>query len=317
MAGYSPEQKKVAAAIARQGKKYHANRTQLLAAYDAALTEAALKNPSYGDRDSLGAFQQRSSWGSASQRTNPDYAAAMFFKSAQGVHGNLHPGELAQKVQVSAFPARYATHTKEAAELIAQFAGDKTSAKAPVSGTKTKTITTSPTVDNSGARSALLTQYLAGRPADASKDSGNLLNLGLSLKDAQDVPATTKKIKVKTPGKGPGQTVGGVPGHPRKLQGGPVNEIIRIGEWFQRLGQSVREQPHFDHVDPVHVQGSYHYKGRAIDVPTSGNRGKQLVEWLQKAYPQASWIWNGPQPKNSHGKINYPHGHQDHVHVQI
>jgi hypothetical protein len=32
------------------------------------------------------------------------------------------------------------------------------------------------------------------------------------------------------------------------------------------MGLHVGENPHFGGVTPVHVQGSYHYKGEAIDV---------------------------------------------------
>ncbi len=40
-----------------------------------ALQESGLRNIRYGDRDSLGLFQQRANWGSAEQRLTPSYAA--------------------------------------------------------------------------------------------------------------------------------------------------------------------------------------------------------------------------------------------------
>jgi hypothetical protein len=44
---------------------------------------------------------------------------------------------------------------------------------------------------------------------------------------------------------------------------------VRLGKVAQSMGLHVGENPHFGGVHPVHVQGSNHYKGEAIDV--SGN----------------------------------------------
>jgi hypothetical protein len=44
---------------------------------------------------------------------------------------------------------------------------------------------------------------------------------------------------------------------------------VRLGKLAQSMGLHVGENPHFGGVHPVHVQGSNHYKGEAIDV--SGN----------------------------------------------
>lgn len=69
-----------------------------------ALTESGLHNVNYGDRDSLGLFQQRPSqgWGSPQQVSNPQYAARKFFENYQnGSQGN--PWQIAQGIQRSAF----------------------------------------------------------------------------------------------------------------------------------------------------------------------------------------------------------------------
>jgi hypothetical protein len=42
--------------------------------------------------------------------------------------------------------------------------------------------------------------------------------------------------------------------------------VVRLGRLAQEMGLHVGENPHFGTVHPVHVQGSYHYKGEAIDV---------------------------------------------------
>jgi hypothetical protein len=48
--------------------------------------------------------------------------------------------------------------------------------------------------------------------------------------------------------------------------------IVQLGRMAQEMGLNVGENPHFGGVAPVHVKGSYHYRGEAIDV--SGDPGK-------------------------------------------
>lgn len=42
--------------------------------------------------------------------------------------------------------------------------------------------------------------------------------------------------------------------------------VVALGKLAQSMGLHVGENPHFGGVTPVHVPGSYHYKGEAIDV---------------------------------------------------
>ena len=95
----------------------------LVIALAAAAQESGLRNVTYGDRDSLGLFQQRpsSGWGSADQVQDPVRASQAFFGGA----GNPNPGvtrglldisgwdsmsvtDAAQAVQISAYPNHYA-----------------------------------------------------------------------------------------------------------------------------------------------------------------------------------------------------------------
>jgi hypothetical protein len=111
----SNEQLQNAATIVRVGREVGANDRQIHAAIATALVESRLKNLNYGDRDSLGLFQQRPSkgWGTKQQIQTPEYAARAFFLGAGTNKGALHVsqagtiGQLAQRVQRSAFPLRY------------------------------------------------------------------------------------------------------------------------------------------------------------------------------------------------------------------
>ena len=95
----------------------------LVVALAAAAQESGLRNLSYGDRDSIGVFQQRPStgWGTPSQILEPTYAARLFFggpknPNAANTRGLLDiPGwqaksvtDAAQAVQLSGHPTAYA-----------------------------------------------------------------------------------------------------------------------------------------------------------------------------------------------------------------
>jgi hypothetical protein len=68
----------------------------LVAALAAANQESGLVNLDYGDRDSLGLFQQRPSagWGTPDELTDPDYTARVFFGGPDGPNDGEPPGLL-------------------------------------------------------------------------------------------------------------------------------------------------------------------------------------------------------------------------------
>lgn len=92
-------------------------------AVTASLVETELHNLNYGDRDSLGIFQQRPSqgWGTPEQIMDPVYATNKFLDALVAVPNwqALSWGEAAQKVQRSAYPERYAKRTLEAKNIVA------------------------------------------------------------------------------------------------------------------------------------------------------------------------------------------------------
>ncbi|MFF7290776.1 C40 family peptidase [Streptomyces griseorubiginosus] len=77
-----------------------------------AIQESRLRNLNYGDRDSLGLFQQRPSqgWGSAQQIRDPVYASEQFYKHLLKVSGwqQMTVTQAAQAVQKSGLPDAYA-----------------------------------------------------------------------------------------------------------------------------------------------------------------------------------------------------------------
>ncbi|WP_018024366.1 tape measure protein [Corynebacterium ulceribovis] len=77
------------------------------------------------DHDSVGLFQQRDNgaWGTVKQRMTPYDSAGMFFNKLKSFdYRSMDPGAAAQKVQVSAFPGRYATQMATAQQLLDKYA---------------------------------------------------------------------------------------------------------------------------------------------------------------------------------------------------
>jgi cell wall-associated NlpC family hydrolase len=97
------------------------------------MQESELQNLTYGDRDSVGLFQQRGGWGPFNDRTDPAKAATMFFKGGEGGQpgllqvsdwASLSITAAAQAVQHSAFPLAYAKWESLATSLVRSVTGN-------------------------------------------------------------------------------------------------------------------------------------------------------------------------------------------------
>lgn len=76
------------------------------------------------DHTSVGIFQQQKWWGTTAQRMNARASAGMFYDALTKFDWRgMDPGAAAQKVQVSAFPDKYATRMAEADALIEMVGG--------------------------------------------------------------------------------------------------------------------------------------------------------------------------------------------------
>lgn len=92
-----------------------------------AFQESKIRNIDYGDRDSVGLFQQRPSqgWGSVEQIMDPVYSIGAFYDGLVEVDGyeELEITVAAQEVQRSAFPEAYAQHEPYARALASSLRG--------------------------------------------------------------------------------------------------------------------------------------------------------------------------------------------------
>ena len=122
-----PEQADNAAVIAgiavRRGLPARAASIALATAYQ----ESDIRNLDYGDRDSVGLFQQRPSqgWGTAKQAQNRYHATRRFYQALNQVHGyeDMQITDAAQEVQRSAFGGAYAEHEADARVLASTLTG--------------------------------------------------------------------------------------------------------------------------------------------------------------------------------------------------
>jgi len=117
-----PPDPEAARAICSVARRLGASDKVLLAAYEAAIVESGVHSLPYGDLDSIGLFQQRDSWGTYAQRMDPVWASQQFISRA--IRQNepwMTAGQLAQDVQVSAFPERYDQRRGQALALISQY----------------------------------------------------------------------------------------------------------------------------------------------------------------------------------------------------
>jgi hypothetical protein len=119
------DQGTIAATIAGVAVRYGLPPRALTIAYATALQESKLENLTYGDRDSVGVFQQRPSqgWGTTTQLEDPVYATTKFFGALVRIHGytKLPINVAAQDVQRSADGSAYLNYVEEAGTLTSAF----------------------------------------------------------------------------------------------------------------------------------------------------------------------------------------------------
>jgi peptidoglycan DL-endopeptidase CwlO len=122
----SDEQRRNASTIVAVARDMGAPPRAWLVALATAMQESKLQNINYGDRDSLGLFQQRPSqgWGSPSEVTDPVHATTIFIQRLMAIPGweALPVTVAAQTVQRSAFPNAYAKWEGLASGLVQQLA---------------------------------------------------------------------------------------------------------------------------------------------------------------------------------------------------
>lgn len=119
---HDPEATNIARTIVGIVQQRRLPRRAAVIAIATGLVESHLHNLDYGDRDSLGVFQQRPSqgWGTRAEILNPAHATNTFLDRLLAVPGwdTLPPGKAEQAVQNSGFSGRYAPREPEASQIV-------------------------------------------------------------------------------------------------------------------------------------------------------------------------------------------------------
>lgn len=98
----------VARILYREAQNMRANGKVHLALFEAGVTESGMRNLRYGDRDSIGVLQLRTSLWGWRTASSPSLSARWFLRQAIRIQSRYwSAGALAQAVQRSAFPDRY------------------------------------------------------------------------------------------------------------------------------------------------------------------------------------------------------------------
>ena len=114
-----------------------------------AWQESGLRNLKYGDRDSLGLFQQRPSygWGTEAEIMDPWYSSGRFYKELVKFDGweTTEVNDIAQQVQRSGHPEAYRKHETNSRALAGALRGSRPGALA--CGTREPASTDQSTMD--------------------------------------------------------------------------------------------------------------------------------------------------------------------------
>lgn len=110
----------------------------------------------------------------------------------------------------------------------------------------------------------------------------------------------------------------GAPDAPEKIN---LRQLAGIAD--KRFNLTIREYAPYDPVDPVHTEGSFHYRRRAFDASGSPVDMARFANWAVDRYGKqlTELFWNGPNARNIDNGQPIPRGtvpgHTDHVHVAI
>ena len=152
----------IAGVSVRRGLPPRAASIALATAYQ----ETGIRNLDYGDRDSVGLFQQRPSqgWGSKQQLMDPYYATGRFYDALVKIDNweTADISDVAQKVQFSGYPEAYRDHEADARILASTLTGQSPAGFSCLDRSGTSG-------DAKGLRSSL--QRTFGNLDDSSEDS--------------------------------------------------------------------------------------------------------------------------------------------------
>ncbi len=277
---YTREQLRNVRKVRNTLRRNGATRKEITSAVSTILVESNAQHDRYsqvgsGDRDSVGAFQQRPSqgWGPAGQSIQKD--AKQWLAAAKQQRGKgLSAGQLAQAVQRSAFPDRYAERLGDAKQALRQVGGSAgTPSRLTGSigtiqpGKRPRLVPGGTSVDNSAAFVAAAT----------SGQGGSLLKRWRAQLATGNFTTTTQPEVLK--GMGPkyrggkpvSASVSGKGGAPPTAERGAINELFYNGQGAVNIkdGKAVPKGFVEGHTEHVHLAADRATMKRAAQLARS------------------------------------------------
>jgi hypothetical protein len=255
------------------------------ALFEAGIVESGLRNLDYGDRDSLGALQQRPSQG-WKNATDPYKAALSFLDQAIPLASKYgSAGQLAQAVQRSAFPARYGQVGGQASKYLG---GAQTSARP----TSTATAGTASVDQTSAYVPGTITQQLAAQLTPKAKPQ------------ASPLPTTSFAAKAPLP-----QGYQGV-----QTSGAPTPARFDAPQALSALQTLAAVQG--DQAASTHSAGETKSTESSHADRSDGTHGSKVLELIHNDGSGPGYgIKNGQTVNGSQVFSDVWAGHQNHVHV--
>lgn len=284
-----------------------------LVALMTALQESQLQNLGYGDRDSLGLFQQRptAGWGSPKQIMNPAYAINAFFGGSKppdppglvDIDGwmSMPYTVAAQAVQVSAFPDAYARHEQTARDIAAEAGIDLDRAGDPYAG-------------RTGVRpNDLPNQILDGCGGSSELISGRPVN-GIWPEQSATVPDPTGTGGMVTP-----RTA---------LWVERIRKELHVGSmtcWDAHLWNPTSDHPKGKACDVMvgpdaRKSASQRANGNKIanwSIRTAAQTGVHYVIWYGQIWTAQTGRWRTYDGGGIYDPSDATGGHYNHVHVSL
>ena len=171
-----------------------------------AFQESKIHNIDYGDRDSVGLFQQRPSqgWGTVEQIMDPRYSTGAFYDALVTIDGyeSMVINDAAQRVQRSGFPQAYAQHEDYARALASALRG-YSPAQFTCQINATGIGSTTAVVDDVNARGWAIAHYLVGQASslgisEVSFDRHTWRASSSHLGWVEDLDAQTSAVRFST-----------------------------------------------------------------------------------------------------------------------
>jgi hypothetical protein len=332
------EQQKIAKKIVLKGRSMGAKHKEIIAALETGLVESNLRNLNYGHADSKGWRQEREMY--YKNPTNLDASITRFFQETKAKRDQYErPAALAQAVQRSAFPSRYAERRKDAGSLLRSIdkkGGGSTTVRLPgIPDREVKQYGTkeTPTFDEQGFEQAqrrqLVAQMLSKRNPDSVLFKSGLLST--EAPDPSEFMDTKQEITERT------EVMKGVKGQKIKVPGGKGGKVRGGGGWGGSKGiayGATEGMPRGSQKRTTQNTASGgvsdHWTGAkssyAIDVPARGAQGAEFARRMAKRlgikdYSTGnfgSYVVHGAGGKRYRVQILWNVAdHYDHVHIGV